>query len=133
PPGVHGAASALASRPRQRLPLPRPPPRGAPAMTATTLPDTVRTQAFIDGEFTDALDHATFDSLAPATGNVIAHVTAGGEAAVDRTVRAARAPSTRGDWSRLAPADSKNVLLRFADLIEAHGEELAFVEAIDAG
>ena len=41
-------------------------------MTSTTLPDTIRTQAFIDGEFTDALDQATFDSLAPATGGVIA-------------------------------------------------------------
>jgi gamma-glutamyl-gamma-aminobutyraldehyde dehydrogenase len=102
-------------------------------MTATTLPDTVRTQAFIDGEFTDALDHATFDSLAPATGTVIAQVAAGGEADVDRAVRAARAAFTRGDWSRMAPADRKSVLLRFADLIEAHGEELALVEAIDAG
>ena len=102
-------------------------------MTATTLPDTVRTQAFIDGEFTDALDHATFDSLAPATGAVIAQVAAGGEADVDRAVRAARAAFTRGDWSRMAPADRKSVLLRFADLIEAHGEELALVEAIDAG
>jgi gamma-glutamyl-gamma-aminobutyraldehyde dehydrogenase len=102
-------------------------------MTATTLPDTVRTQAFIDGEFTDALDHATFDSLAPATGTVIAQVAAGGEADVDRAVRAARAAFSRGDWSRMAPADRKSVLLRFADLIEAHGEELALVEAIDAG
>ena len=102
-------------------------------MSSTTLPDTVRTQAFIDGEFTDALDHATFDSLAPATGAVIAQVAAGGEADVDRAVRAARAAFTRGDWSRMAPADRKNVLLRFADLIEAHGEELALVEAIDAG
>ena len=102
-------------------------------MTSTALPDTVRTQAFIDGEFTDALDHATFDSLAPATGAVIAQIAAGGEADVDRAVRAARAAFTRGDWSRMAPADRKSVLLRFADLIEAHGEELALVEAIDAG
>ena len=99
----------------------------------STLPDTVRTQAFIDGEFTDAVDHATFDSLAPATGAVIAQIAAGGEADVDRAVRAARAAFNRGDWSRMAPADRKSVLLRFADLIEAHGEELALVEAIDAG
>ena len=64
---------------------------------------------------------------------MIAQVAAGGEADVDRAVRAARAAFTRGDWSRMAPADRKSVLLRFADLIEAHGEELALVEAIDAG
>jgi 4-(gamma-glutamylamino)butanal dehydrogenase len=98
-----------------------------------TLPGTVRTQAFIDGEFTDALDHATFDSLAPATGRVIAEVAACDEADVDRAVRAARAAFQRGDWSGLAPADRKQVLLRFADLIEAHGDELARTEAIDAG
>ena len=102
-------------------------------MTSTTLPDTIRTQAFIDGEFTDALDHATFDSFAPATGAVIAQIAACGEADVDRAVRAARAAFTREDWSRMAPADRKSVLLRFADLIEAHGDELALVEAIDAG
>ncbi len=102
-------------------------------MTSTTLPDTVRTRAFIDGEFTDALDRATFDSLAPATGGVIAEIAACGEADVDRAVGAARAAFTRGDWSQMAPADRKSVLLRFADLIEAHVEELALVEAIDAG
>ena len=64
---------------------------------------------------------------------MIAQIAAGGEADVDRAVRAARAAFNRGDWSRMAPADRKSVLLRFADLIEAHGEELALVEAIDAG
>ena len=36
-------------------------------MTAV-LPSTIRTQAYIDGEFVDALDGATFESLAPARG-----------------------------------------------------------------
>jgi gamma-glutamyl-gamma-aminobutyraldehyde dehydrogenase len=101
--------------------------------TSTPLPDDVHTQAFIDGELVDARDHATFESLAPATGSVIARVASCGEADVDLAVQAARAAFTRGDWSRMAPADRKGVLLRFASLIEAHGEQLARVEAIDAG
>jgi hypothetical protein len=87
-------------------------------MTSTTLPQTVRTQAFIDGQFVDALDRATFESLAPATGGVIAEVAACGEADVDRAVRSARAAFNRGDWSRIAPADRKSVLLAFAGLID---------------
>ena len=102
-------------------------------MTSTTLPQTVRTQAFIDGQFVDALDRATFESLAPATGRVIAEVAACGEADVDRAVRSARAAFNRGDWSRMAPADRKNAMLAFADLIDANREELALTEAIDAG
>jgi len=38
-------------------------------MPSVTLPPTARTQAFVDGEFTDAADGATFDSLAPASGH----------------------------------------------------------------
>jgi gamma-glutamyl-gamma-aminobutyraldehyde dehydrogenase len=102
-------------------------------MPNAALPATVRTQAFIDGEFTDALDHATFDTLAPANGQVIAEITACGEADVERAVRAARAAFDRGDWSRAAPADRKAVLLKFAQLIDEHRDELALTEAIDAG
>jgi len=101
-------------------------------MTAV-LPDTIRTQAYIGGAFVDAADGATFDSVAPATGQVIAKVAACSEADVDRAVAAARAVFERGDWSRIAPADRKAVLFAFADLIEAHAEELSVVEAIDAG
>ncbi|NJC73249.1 aldehyde dehydrogenase [Planosporangium thailandense] len=100
---------------------------------APSLPDTIRTQAFIDGHFVDALDGATFESLAPATGQVIATISACGEADVDRAVKAARAAFNRGDWSRKSPAERKAVLLRFADLIKAASDELATTEAIDAG
>jgi 4-(gamma-glutamylamino)butanal dehydrogenase len=99
----------------------------------TTLPKTVRTQAFIDGDFVDARDGTTFDTLAPATGEVIANVAACGNADIDRAVAAARAAFNRGAWSRLAPTDRKATLFAFADLIERHSDELALTEAIDAG
>lgn len=101
-------------------------------MTAA-LPDTVRTRAFIDGEFVDAIDGATFESLAPATGRAVADVASCGEADIDRAIAAARAAFDRGDWSRLDPAERKSTLLAFADLIDAHRDELALTEAIDAG
>jgi 4-(gamma-glutamylamino)butanal dehydrogenase len=99
----------------------------------SALPDIIRTQAYIDGAFVDAADGATFDSVAPGTGQVIAKVAAGGEPDVDRAVSAARAVFDRGDWSRIDPADRKAVLFAFADLIAANTDELASIEAIDAG
>ena len=101
-------------------------------MTAV-LPDTIRTQAYIDGAFVGALDGATFDSFAPATGEVIAKVAACSDADVDRAVAAARAAFNKGEWSRIAPGDRKAVLFKFADLIEQHADELIITEAIDAG
>lgn len=98
-----------------------------------TLPDSVRTQAFIDGRFVDASDGATFDSIAPSTGRVIASVASSSADDVDRAVSAARKAFDDGTWSRLAPKDRKTILLAFADLIEINIEELALVEAIDAG
>lgn len=102
-------------------------------MSQHILPAGTRTQAFIDGEFTDAADGATLQSLDPATGQVIANVAACGGEDVDRAVAAARKSFDAGTWSSLAPADRKRVLSNFADLIEAQSEDLARLEALDAG
>ena len=92
-----------------------------------------RTQAFIDGRFVDAASGATFDTENPATGKVIAQVAAGGAEDIDRAVKAARRSFEDGRWSRLAPADRKKVLLRFAALIDANADELATLDALEAG
>jgi len=93
----------------------------------------LRTQAFIDGRFTDAASGKTFSTENPATGAVLAEVAAGDTADVDAAVRAARRAFEDGRWSRLAPAARKTVLLRFADLVEANAEELATLDALEAG
>jgi gamma-glutamyl-gamma-aminobutyraldehyde dehydrogenase len=97
------------------------------------LPDTIRTRAYIGGSFVDAADGTTFDSVAPATGQVIAEIAACAELDVDRAVAAARAAFDAGQWSRIAPGERKSTLFRLADLIEAKADELAATEAIDAG
>jgi gamma-glutamyl-gamma-aminobutyraldehyde dehydrogenase len=94
---------------------------------------TYRTQAFIDGAFRDAISGETFETENPATGEVITSVVAGNAADIDLAVRAARRAFEDGRWSRLAPADRKKVLLRFADLVEAASDELATLDAIEAG
>lgn len=97
------------------------------------LPATTHTQAFIGGSWCDAADGQTFDRISPATGAVFTAVAAGDEEDVDRAVRAARAAFEDGRWSRQAPVARKRLLLKFADLLEAHAAEVAELDSIDAG
>jgi 4-guanidinobutyraldehyde dehydrogenase / NAD-dependent aldehyde dehydrogenase len=92
-----------------------------------------RTQAFIDGRYVDAASGATFDSLNPATGKLLARVAAGDQEDVNRAVTSARAAFRKGVWAHQAPVKRKKVLQRFAELILKHTEELALLETLDMG
>ena len=94
---------------------------------------TPRDQMFVDGAWTPARSGTARPTTNPATGAVLAEVASAGAEDVDVAVAAARAAFRRGDWSRAAPADRKRVLLRLADLIEDNAEELALLDALDAG
>jgi len=94
---------------------------------------TFRTQAFIDGRYVDAASGATFDTVNPATGKLLARVAAGDSEDIDRAVAAARTAFRKGVWAQLAPARRKKILLRFADAIFANREELALLETLDMG
>jgi acyl-CoA reductase-like NAD-dependent aldehyde dehydrogenase len=93
----------------------------------------IRSRAFIDGEYVDAISGETFADVSPVTGETIAHVAACDTADVDRAVRGARAAFESGVWSRLAPKKRKKTLLRLASLMEEHADELALVETVDMG
>lgn len=90
-------------------------------------------RAFIDGARCAAASSETFATLNPASGKVLADVAKCGEADVDRAVVAARNAFESGVWSKAAPAHRKAVLLRLAQLIDEHAEELALLEALEAG
>src|SRR5262252_5909225 len=92
-----------------------------------------RTQAFIDGRYVDAASGATFDCINPSTGKLLARVAAGDSEDIDRAVSGARAVFRKGSWANLAPAKRKMTLLRLAELIREHGEELALLETLDMG
>jgi acyl-CoA reductase-like NAD-dependent aldehyde dehydrogenase len=92
-----------------------------------------RTQAFIDGKFVPAMSGATFDCVNPANGKVIAQVASCDDKDADAAVASARRAFEGGAWSRRAPAARKKVLLRFAELIRKHREELALTETMDMG
>jgi 4-guanidinobutyraldehyde dehydrogenase/NAD-dependent aldehyde dehydrogenase len=92
-----------------------------------------RTQAFIDGRYVDAASGETFDSINPATGKLLAKVASTDAPDVDAAVKSARRAFESGKWSRAKPAERKRVLLKLADLIEAHGDELALTDTLDMG
>ncbi len=109
-------------------------------MTTATLPDALSDEArafaagphrlLIGGERVEA--PRTFETIDPSTGRVIAEVTQAGPEEIDRAVAAART-AFRGPW-RSAPASQRTVhMLRLADLVEEHADELAQLESLDNG
>lgn len=92
-----------------------------------------RTEAFINGRFQPSASGRTFDSVNPATGQVLGQVAACGAEDVDRAVASARSAFESGVWSRAAPSERKAVLLRLADLLRTHLDELALLESLDMG
>jgi aldehyde dehydrogenase (NAD+) len=86
----------------------------------------------IDGKFVPAVNGRTFDSVNPATGRAFAQVADGGVEDVELAVTAARR-AFEGPWSRFKPFERQAILLRLADLVEAHFEQLALLDTLDMG
>ena len=92
-----------------------------------------RSKAFIDGKYVDAASGKTFECISPIDGQPLTEVAACGKEDVDRAVKAARAAFEKGVWSEMNPKDRKMVMLRFAQLIDQHKDELALLETLDMG
>jgi acyl-CoA reductase-like NAD-dependent aldehyde dehydrogenase len=90
-------------------------------------------RAFINGRYQEALAGETRATMAPADGRKLADVANCGIEDADRAVEVARATFESGVWSAMAPADRKMVLVRWAELIEDHGDEIALLECLDVG
>jgi betaine-aldehyde dehydrogenase len=88
-------------------------------------------QNFIDGEFVDAADGATEEVTNPATGESIAAMPLSTEEDVNRAVAAAKRAFP--GWSTTPPGERAAALIKLADLLQEHAEELADLEAADAG
>ncbi len=93
----------------------------------------IETRLFINGDYCDAADNSTFETLNPAAAQSLAQVARGKKADVDRAVQAARQAFDDGAWSQASPAKRKAVLYAFAGLMEQHREELALLETLDTG
>ncbi len=90
-------------------------------------------QMLIDGQWVDAEDGETFDSINPSTGAPWAKIPAAGEADVDRAVQAAHRAFTDGPWSRTTPSERGKFLRKLADLLGDRSEDLGRAETVDTG
>ncbi|HET6869488.1 MAG TPA: gamma-aminobutyraldehyde dehydrogenase [Solirubrobacteraceae bacterium] len=86
---------------------------------------------FIDGEFVDPADGQTEPILNPATGEAIAEAPMSSPADVDRAVKAAR--GAFAGWSTTTPGERALAMLKLADAIEEHADELSELESDNAG
>ncbi len=88
-------------------------------------------QNFIGGEWVDSTGGDTMEVLNPATGEVIAEVPNATADDVDRAVQAAKKALV--EWRETTPGERAEVLLKVADLIDEHTEELAEIESRNVG
>jgi acyl-CoA reductase-like NAD-dependent aldehyde dehydrogenase len=89
--------------------------------------------AFIAGKTLAAASGATFTMVNPATGREWATVAAGDVADIDRAVASARAAFEDRRWAGLKPRERKAILLRLAELMRQHREELGLLETLSVG
>jgi betaine-aldehyde dehydrogenase len=91
-------------------------------------------QMIIGGESVAAADGQTFEVVNPATGELLARAPLGSKADVDRAVAAAQAAfeDPKG-WSSWSAAKRGRALLKYANLVKDHIEELAQLESRNVG
>ena len=92
-----------------------------------------QTKMLIDGEFRDGVEGKTFETVNPATEEVITRVAEATAADVDLAVEAARKAFDSGPWGRMDARDRGKLMYKLADLMEANIDELASLETLDNG
>src|SRR5215204_2773765 len=102
--------------------------KGSRDMATATV---TKLQNFIGGELVDPAEGETEEVINPATGEAIAEAPLSTEEDVNRAVAAAR--GAFDEWSTATPATRSMALLKLADAIDEHAEELAALESADAG
>ncbi len=104
-------------------------------MTQTTQDKTtVRgpTKFLINGEWVEPASGKYYDDVNPSTGATLAQVAEGGAEDIDRAVKAARA-AFEGPWAKIHPGDRGRLLYKLGQLVRDNAEELAEIDALDAG
>jgi aldehyde dehydrogenase (NAD+) len=86
----------------------------------------------IDGQWVEAASGKTFPTINPATGETLALVAEGDREDIDRAVTAARR-AFEGPWSKVKPYERQALLLKLADLVERHFDELTLLDTLDMG
>src|SRR6267378_4729166 len=107
--------------------------RGAKSSAALEFLKSSPKKLLINGKWVPSKSGKTFETLNPANEQVLALVAEGDKADVDEAVKHARKAYEDGKWANLSPHARTRFLLKIADLIEQHAEELAELETLDNG
>ncbi|WP_019503923.1 aldehyde dehydrogenase family protein [Pleurocapsa sp. PCC 7319] len=91
------------------------------------------TQLLINNKWVESVSGKRFETINPATGEVICDLAEAEARDVDRAVEAARKAFTTGDWRQMSATRRGELLYKLADLIEQNQEELARIETLDNG
>ena len=91
------------------------------------------TQLLIGGTWRAGQEDRTFDVVEPATSEVMAKAAVASPADVDTAVTAARSAFDAGTWSNAAASARAKVLYKIAELIRSEVDQLATLEARNAG
>ena len=86
---------------------------------------------YIHGRYVDSDSDETFQTIDPATEEVIAGVQQASDRDVDRAVKSSRAGFA--EWSSMTGAERGRILNRAARILREHNEELARLEVLDTG
>jgi phenylacetaldehyde dehydrogenase len=87
----------------------------------------------IGGRWVDAQSGTTRETVNPATEETLTRVAEAGAADVDAAVSAARQAFQAPSWNGISPHVRTNLLLKVADAVERHAEELAVLDTLDMG
>ncbi len=87
----------------------------------------------IGGKWVDSRSGKTFETINPATGEVITRIAQGDSEDVDLAVKAARKAFEGGSWPKMDARDRGKILAKVAELIMQNLEELAVMETMDNG
>ncbi len=90
-------------------------------------------QMYINGEWVDAEDGKTLESVNPSTGKSWAIIPEAGETDVDAAVQSAHRAFTEGPWSKMTATERGKLLRRLADILAEHSENLGHTETVDTG
>lgn len=93
---------------------------------------TIETRLYINNEFVTAKSGQTLPVENPTDGSHVGDVQVAGVEDVDAAVAAASA-AYKGEWSKFTGAQRMKCLLKFADLIDEHASEVAYLDTISMG
>jgi aldehyde dehydrogenase (NAD+) len=88
---------------------------------------------FVNGKWVDSISGKTFDTLNPATEEILTSVAEGDNVDIDLAVAAARKAFEDGPWRKMDARDRGRILFKITDLVEKNKDELAWLDTLDNG